>query len=57
MMRWAVFNSIQCTKELVSKGESVTGFPVSFGLSVNKTVVKNVREFCQTYGFVVSTTS
>ncbi|MEM1223933.1 MAG: DNA polymerase IV [Verrucomicrobiota bacterium] len=44
------FSSIQFTKELVQAVESETGLPVSFGLSVNKTVAKMCTNFAKPHG-------
>jgi len=44
------FGSLQFTKELVTKVQKETGLPMSFGLSVNKTVAKMCTNYAKPHG-------
>lgn len=44
------FGSLQFTKELVHKVQNETGLPMSFGLSVNKTVAKMCTNYAKPLG-------
>jgi len=44
------FGSLQFTKELVSKVQKETGLPMSFGLSINKTVAKMCTNYAKPKG-------
>lgn len=44
------FGSLQFTKELVERVQKETGLPMSFGLSVNKTVAKMCTNYCKPKG-------
>ena len=44
------FGSLQFTKELVDKVQTETGLPMSFGLSVNKTVAKMCTNYAKPKG-------
>ena len=44
------FGSLQFTQELVNKVQHETGLPISFGLSVNKTVAKMCTNYGKPYG-------
>ena len=44
------FGSLQFTKELVAKVQKETGLPMSFGLSVNKTVAKMCTNYAKPHG-------